>query len=418
MSRRNTDHAERVTVVERHLGGETLEAIAEDMGLNYYTARKWWRIYQREGWSGLEPKAQGPPAVGLLGRFAPRVKYVALRLKRAHPGWGVDKLRLEMQRRPSLQGVPLPHRSALAAYLAQFGTRLRRPRRAPTRRPASTPAKAQEAHQCWQMDFKGQEIVGGCAVSVAPFMVCDEASGAPLAGIIHAVQAQGERQGVTARTVQTDLRQVFTHWGLPQALRMDRDPVFVGSVRLEWPGLLLLWLRGLGVQPVINRAFRPTDNAIVERNHRTWAEQVLLEQPYESLDQVQHATECSFADRREYLPSRNAHCGGHPPATAFPTLNIPRQSFGVEQEAALFDLQRVDAYLSEWEWRRSVDSMGKISLAGRIHYVGKAYRGQMVKVRFEPQTREFVCSRPDGAEVTRLTLYEISKEYILYGNLP
>jgi len=68
---------------------------------------------------------------------------------------------------------------------------------------------------------------------------------------------------------QADLRALFCRWGLPDALRMDRDAVFVGSCRLEWPGTLLLWLIGLGVQPIINRAYRPTDNAIVERNHQT-----------------------------------------------------------------------------------------------------------------------------------------------------
>ena len=95
MNRRETTHAERVDIVERHLAGETLAAIAEDMGLNYYTVRKWWRIYRTSGWSGLKPKPKGPPEVGILGTFSPLVKYVLLRLKRTHPGWGVDVLLLQ-----------------------------------------------------------------------------------------------------------------------------------------------------------------------------------------------------------------------------------------------------------------------------------------------------------------------------------
>ena len=67
------------------------------------------------------------------------------------------------------------------------------------------------------------------------------------------------------RLVQKDLRQVFARWGLPDAIRMDRDPIFVGSTRLEWPSTLILWLLGLGIQPIINRAYRPTDNAKVVR---------------------------------------------------------------------------------------------------------------------------------------------------------
>ncbi len=413
MGRQETTHAERVAIVERHQAGETLQAIAQDMGFNYYTVRKWRRVYQGEGWQGLEPKPKGPPRVGLLGTFSPLIKYVALRLKRQHPGWGVDKLLLELERRPSLKGQKLPKRSILAAYLAQFGKRLRRPRRLPTRRPETTCAQAQEPHQCWQMDFKGGEVVGGCEVAIVPWMVCDEASGAPLEGVIHEVQSKGSRSGLTTRSVQDDLRQTFEKWGLPDALRMDRDTLFIGSARLQWPGTLQLWLVGLGVQPIINRAYRPTDNAIVERNHRTWGEHVLLGQSYQLVEQVQHETDLSFADRREHLPSRHVGCNGHPPAQAFPTLNLPRRSFTVEQEAALFDLKRVDAYLSQWEWRRTVDCMGKISLANRNHYIGKTYRGQVIKIHFDPQSREFVCSRPDGSKVARLILPEVSQEYIL-----
>lgn len=413
MTRMTTAHADRVVIVERHLGGVTLKAIAEEMELSYYTVRKWWRIYRQDGWPGLGPKPQGPPQVGILGRFSPLVKYVALRLKRQHPGWGVDKLLLEMSRRSSLEEQRLPKRSALAGYLSQFGERLRRPRRLPTRRPKVLNIHTQEPHQCWQMDFKGDEVVGGCEVAIAPLMICDEASGAPLVGVIHQVRAKGQRTGLSTRSVQADLRQVFTRWGLPDAIRTDRDPLFVGSGLLQWPGTLQLWLVGLGIQPIINRAYRPTDNAIVERNHWTWEQHVLLGQQYQRLEDIQEETNRSFADRREHLPSRHRGCNGRPFAKAFPALNEPRRRYVPEEEAMLFDLKRVDAYLSQWEWRRTVDSMGKISLANRNFYVGKTYRGQVMRIRFDMESREMVCSQAGGAPIARLTMHEISQDYIL-----
>lgn len=421
MTRITTSHATRVVIVERHLEGETLQEIAEEMSLSYYTVRKWWRIYLRDGWPGLEPKPQGPPQVGILGKFAPLVKYVALRLKRQHPGWGVDKLLLEMSRRSSLEGQRLPKRSALAGYLSQFGERLQRPRQLPTRRPKVFLGRTQEPHQCWQMDFKGEEVVGGCEVAIAPFMICDEASGAPLVGVIHQVRAKGQRTGLSVRSVQANLRQGFMQWGLPDAVRTDRDPLFVGSGRMQWPGTLQLWLVGLGIQPIINRAYRPTDNAIVERNHWTWEQHVLLGQQYQQIEDVQEETDRSFADRREFLPSRHQGCNGRPFAEAFPALNEPRRWYLPEEEAMLFDLKRVDAYLSQWEWRRTVDSMGKISLAGRNFYVGKPYRRQVVKLHFDRETREMVCLLAGGTEIARLTLHEFSQDYILgtgYGGEP
>lgn len=413
MKRRWTTHAERVEIVERHLAGETLAQIAKSLNLSVYTVRHWWRAYRHGGWAALEPQAKGPPPVGPLGRFDPMVKYVALRLKREHPTWGTAILRLHMQRRPSLQGHRLPKDTALWSYLHQFGSRLIRPRRLPTKRPACGPLPAEAPHQCWQMDFKGDEEVPGCQAIISPLALSDEASGAPLVRLIHGVKAKGNRQGLTLRHVQADLRQVFTQWGRPDALRMDRDPLFVGSSRLEWPGTLLLWLVGLGVQPIINRAYRPTDNAMVERSHRTWKSDVLVGGRFVDLVAVQSRSDQALEDRRVYLPSRHRGCQGQPPAVAFPQLMRPRRAYHPHQERALFDLRRVDRYLAQWEWRRQVDATGKISLADRNHHVGKQYRGQVVKVHFDPRTREFVCCAVPDKEIARFRLTEVSLDYIL-----
>ena len=411
MTARTTSHADRVAMIDRHLAGEALEQIATSMQLSYYTVRTCWRRYQQHGWPALEPKVAGPSPTGPLGRQHPRIKYVLLRLKRQHRGWGVDKLRLELSRRPSLAGLIMPRRSSLAAYLAQFGERLRRPRRLRTIRPPLAPLPALAPHHTWQIDFKGDEPVGGVG-RVAPFMVCDTASGAPLGGIIHTIRTRGERHGIDARTVQADLRQVFARWGLPDSIRMDRDSVFVGSSRLEWPGTLLLWLIGLGVQPIINRAYRPTDNAIVERNHQTWQAHVLSGEVYASLNAVQVATEQAFADRREQLPSRHAGCDGRPFLVAFPALLEPRRFYRIEEEGQRFDLAIVDAYLADWVWRRTIDSTGQISLANHNYRVGMPYRGQSIKVVFDRSDRTFVGRLATGQEVGRWVVPEVAPVYI------
>lgn len=413
MFERETTHAERVAMIERHLAGASLQTIATALNRNYFTVRTIWRTYQQHGWLGIAPKPKGPPRVGRLGDFAPRIKYVLLRLKCQHPGWGVNLLLLEAQRRPSLAGLVLPKRSTVAAYLARFGARLGRAHRAPTRRPPPPVADATAPHQCWQIDFKGDETVNGQQLVVTPFMVCDAASGAPLAGIVHQVRAKGRRDHLTTRTVQADLRRVFSQWGLPDAVRMDRDSIFVGSTRLEWPGLLLLWLIGLGVQPIINRAYRPTDNAIVERNHWTWEQHVVLGQTHPTLASVQQATDQTFADRRDYLPSRHDGCNGRPFGVAFPSLATPRRCYTPADEAGLFDTQRVCDYLAAWEWRRTVDSTGKIALANRNHLVGGSYRGQVVKVRFEPTERQLVCRLADEQVVMKLELPEATATYLI-----
>ncbi len=412
-----TSHAIRVAMVERHLAGEPLEQIATAMQLRFYTVRTYWRAYRQHGWAAIQPPRAGPPPSGPLGHAHPRIKYVLLRLKRQHPGWGVNKLRLALTRRPSLQGLELPQRSALAAYLTRFSARLQRPRRRPTQRPPIPALRPLvQPHQGWQIDFKGDEAVAGVG-RVAPLMVCDTASGAPLAGIIHTVQARGNQQGLTARVVQADLRLVFTQWGLPEVMQMDNDARFIGSCRREWPGQVLLWLIGLGVQPHINRVYRPTDNAIVERNHQTWTAHVVVGQQYADVAALQAATDQAFADRIDLLPTRNPRCGGQPPSVAFPTLREPRRHYDPAHEADLFDLARVDAYLAGWRWERTVDRSGQISLANRNYRVGTSYHGQIVRVQFEPTTRACVGRLIDGTEVLRTHLVEFEADHIC-GRIP
>lgn len=408
-----TSHAVRCAIVERHLAGQTLEQIAVALQLNIYTVRTYWRAYRRGGWAAIRPPRAGPPPTGPLSRTHPRLKYALLRLKRQHPGWGVDKLRLALTRRPSLQGTAIPKRSALAAYLARFGARLRRPRRHPTLRP-SPPIRSRPTapHQGWQMDFKGDEPVAGCGLRIAPLLVCDVASGAPLGGQVHVIQGPGNRRGLSMRDVQSDLRALFTRWGLPDSLQMDRDPLLIGNARLEWPGTLVLWLLGLGVVPSINRAYRPTDNAIVERNHQTWQAHVLEGQSYTVVEAIQTATEQAFAERREQLPSRHVGCEGRPFMMAFPGLATPRRRYTVVAEEQLFVLARVDAYLAEWTWRRTVDQRGQLSLADRNYRVGVAYRGQTVVVRFEPTERMCEGRLADGQVVGRWRVPVLEPNYI------
>jgi len=410
MEPRNTTHAQRVRMVERRLAKENLQAIAADMGFNFYTVRKWWRVYRQDGWDGLAPRPPGPPTRGALSEFDDLVKYAALRLKREHPAWGLDVLLLHMSRRPSLAGKRLPKRTALYNYLKPFYPRFRT-RRLRVKRPKTQVTDVNAVHQRWQIDFKG-DVQAADQTTIKPLNICDELTSAPLASILHTRQ-KGQSDSVTTRDVQADLRTVFVQWGMPDQLRMDRDPVWVGSTRLEWPGVLLLWLVGLGITPVINRPHRPTDNAQIERNNRTWNEHVYLGNEQATPQELQQFADQAWQDRREVLPSRNPHCHGQAPLVAHPELRQPRHPYTRQQEAGLFDMRRVYTYLGQWEWERKVDTTGYISMADFNRRVSKGHVGQVVKVRFDPETKSFIARAVDGSELRRFTLPVISKEHIL-----
>jgi transposase len=414
MTDRTTTHAQRIEMVHRHQQGQSYHQIAHALGLNYYTVRKWCRRYRRHNWPGIEPRSPAHRRPGTLSHFHPLVKYVTLKLKRQHPGWGLDKLRLELQRRPALGGQRLPARSTLHSYLRQFYPRLREHRPARTQRPAAPVARAKGPHQCWQMDFKG-EYPFATLGKVNPFMVCDEYTSAPLAGILHA----GKRGGVTLRDVQRNLRQVFAQWGLPDCLRMDRDPIWVGSSRLEFPSVLLLWLVGLGIIPIINRPHRPTDNAQVERCNGIWVEQVARGAAPNTWTELQHQTDVAWRDRREYLPSRNPACAGQPPAIAVPALWQVRRPYHPQQEARLLDMQRVHTYLAQWRWQRLVDKTGQFSLGGYQQHVPRPFVGHLLTLHFDPHAGEFIAATIDGRILRRFLLPILQPATLMgTGSLP
>jgi transposase InsO family protein len=406
MNHHITTHAQRVEIVQRHATGESYHNIAHDLRLNYYTVRAWCRRYRKAGWEGLKPRALYTRQP--LLRFHPLVKYGLLKLKRQHPGWGLDKLRLELQRRSSLRACALPKRSTLHTYLKQFYPRLREHRPLPTQRPAHGSPRAQAVHEQWQIDFKGEyrfTTIG----AVKPLNICDEFSSAPLASIIHS----GQRGAVTMRHVQQDLRHVFTQWGLPDGLRMDRDPTWVGSSRLEFPSFLMLWLVGLGIQPIVNRPHHPTDNAQIERCNGIWVEQIGRGASPDSYRALQTMADAAWQDRRDFLPSRNPHCAGLPPTQALPALLVPRRSFSALTEAELFDMQRVDTYLTQWRWQRQVDSTGQISLGGCNRRVSKQHAGQVVSIRLEVVARHFAVQSVDGQALASFVLPILDPSFIL-----
>ena len=415
MLNRNTTHAQRVTIIEQHLAGTKLAEIAEMMELNYYTVRKWWRKYCQGGWTGLVPKRPGPQRKRPLSGFDPMVKYVALRLKREHPAWGLDVLLLHMGRRRSLAGESLPGRTALYNYLRPYLHRFRPQRRLPTKRPKEFVTAVTDVHQRWQIDFKGRETIAPEG-QVSPFLVCDEFSSAPLAGVIYTKRTGDPKAGLTMRDIQQNLRTLFSRWGMPEQLRMDRDALWVGSTRLEWPGTLLLWLVGLGIRPVVNRARCPTDNAQVERLGRTWNDHVGSGIGLRTQGDLQAETDQAWSDRRQRLPSRNPNCNGKPPAIALPHLVHPKRPFSPALEDSLFLMHRVFDYLSQWEWKRKVDQAGAISMADYNRLVSKKHVGQIVKVHFDKEAQLFAAHDVNGSFLHSFALPVISKDYILgYG---
>ncbi len=413
MNQRETSHRDRVEMIHLKQDGYSLRTIAERKQCHRDTVRHWWRVFRDGGWDALQPRARRRPTRGALSSFDPLVRYVVLRLKCAHPHWGPDVIRLELTRRPSLRDKAVPSRSAIARYVQPYLARLRARKARVKQRPKSLRIQPCGPHEVWQIDVKGDARLGACG-TFAPLMVVEAWTSAPLATTL----LPASLRGVTMRDVQHVLRETFTQWGLPDYLQMDRGSIFVGSTRLEWPGTLRLWLVGPGIQPLINDPYRPTQNAQVERQNRTWNDHVAVGAAFPTPAAAQHATDQARQDRLAHLPSRNAVCAGQPPLVACPVLAQPRRSFDPAHETALFDHERVELYLADWIWLRTVDAVGYISLANHNISVGRVLQGQVVEVAYDLTLHQFVAYLSDDTHtpLAHFSLPVIAPSFIMWGD--
>ncbi len=67
--------------------GEPYASIAEQVGVSFWTARKWIRIGKKYRVEHLA-SVYGRPRAGALAGYDQRLKYQVLRLKQKHSGWG------------------------------------------------------------------------------------------------------------------------------------------------------------------------------------------------------------------------------------------------------------------------------------------------------------------------------------------
>ena len=349
-----TSVKDRKTFWQRHEAGESYRVIAESAGVSKECVRYWCRR-QRQGGSPQSHYHRKRP--GLLSHFAPLVRYVLLRLRLAHPRWGPSRLQYHLGKRASLQEVALPSQTQIGRYLHQW-PRFRRQRRRP-QHPIHRPLAAVRVHQRWQVDFKvGIELADGRQVNL--HTVRDEVGALCVAARLTDAGPVGQRAThVNVRELQQTLRMGFTRWGtLPEEVQTDHEAVFVGRADDPFPSLFTLWLVGLGIKHLTIRAGQATDNAEVERTHRTLDDYVIVGNQHLSRPELQQVLDRALDELAMGLPSQAHGCHGLPPVLAHPQLLQRPRPYQAHLEWTLFRQQRVEAYLAQFTWLRTVGKNG------------------------------------------------------------
>jgi len=379
---------ERERIYRARLEGKTLEEAAAEVGCSISCARKWWRRGRDEGLKGLRDRPRGPARRGPLSRFDPRVAKAALSLKRRHPRWGPNRVLVALRVDPELQGLRLPSPSRLAVFFKARCPECVAPRKPRLPKP-SPPPRATGVHEVWQLDIQeGIRLADGSIASVCN--VRDPVGAAMIASRAFAVQTAIHWRKLRWTEARQTLREGFTEWQtLPDGVLTDNELGLVGSPTDPFPSLLTLWLVGLGVRHFRIRPHRPTDQAHVERNHRTLSGFAMDEESLTDLDALQQSLDRERFLHNGLFPSRAGDCNGRPPLEAHPELLRPRRPYRPEWELALFDIQRVYDYLATFTFQRKVSTSGQVSLGRQVYSVGRAWAGHTLSVRFDPQRREW-----------------------------
>lgn len=217
-------------------------------------------------------------------------------------------------------------------------------------------------HQRWIIDFKVQlHLANGQWLHL--HTVRDPIGAAFITAILHPVA--GKHSKVSEAQVRQTLRSAFGRAGLPEEVQTDGEGVLNPQAGDNFPASFTLWLMGLGIRHLRSRPGVPTDDAEVERAHRTLYDYCLVDGlPDTLLPALQTQLAQAVAELNHHYPSRAHGCAGRPPFSAHPELHHPPRPFDPQHELAHFDLARVDAYLATLCFERKVGKTGQITLGG------------------------------------------------------
>jgi transposase InsO family protein len=402
--------AEKQNIQKLKASGMSLASISQELSCSFQTVRKWWR----NGKKGLKVRPRGRPKRGALSTYAEKISQEAVEMKQTHPHWGAKKVRLELKSDLLLEEEQLPSAARLAALFKERcpeALQARRARLLPPKDP-----KVYRAHQRWQMDAKEHIPLGAERANVQE--IRDVYSGLMIASRAFASPHVDKGwQRLRREDHQNVLRQAFCQWGLPLEVQTDNDDAFAPHTDADFPSLFTLWLVGLGIQHIRSRPHRPTDQAQVERNHRTQGDFVWKDQSFPQLELLQHALDHARQLYNEQYPSHSAHCHGRSPLLAFPTAECTGRPYHPDLEWELFDLSRVDAFLTRQVWTRKVACNGTVHVGSNYYMVGKPWVSQTIAARFLPDSRSFSFLTKDGSLIKNLPALDLDKGQII-GLIP
>ncbi|HEY7094719.1 MAG TPA: integrase core domain-containing protein [Ktedonobacterales bacterium] len=357
----------------------TTPALAQATGRSVAWVKKWKARFgtsahpEEEVWGRSHPPAPGP-------RFSAAVVAQILAIRDDPPEHlqrvpGPKAILYYLPRTDGLEGERLPRSTRTIWKILRAADRIAPPRRRP-HRPQDRPEPLGEL----QLDFKD-------VVQVDPLVSAKQAHAVEVFDAVDvgtSLWLMGEPSAsYTAEAVFAPLMSLLERVGLPERIRFDRDPRFLGGTgRHDFPTPFLRFWYALGVIPVVNPPHRPDLNAFVERLHGTLEREYRQQLRPGSLEATRESLPLFQQHYNTERPHQGRSCGNQPPAVAFPQLPLrPRLPARVDP----------DRWLQAYHGRcfaRRVKTNGEVVLDEQPYYVGRRFAGQEVVAQLEAPSQQ------------------------------
>jgi transposase len=405
MAKETTLHT-RMQIIELKNKGLTLSQIAAKLDLSLDCVRKFFRRNRDLGKQGLERLSRRPKKAP-PHQISKHMREVILEIKRKHLKWGAQYIQGELVRR---KFKVIPHRRTIERFLHQYPEFPWQTHR--KREVLQDQRRATRLHQLWQMDFIVEKKLNGTEQKYTFLQIRDMAS---TKSIMKYTLPAG-RSALTAQEMIPVCRKAFIKEGhLPEAIRTDHGSCFIGAEKHSFPSDFTLYLWGLGVSHELIPVRNPAKNGGVERDQRTFNEHFIIDYQFISHEKIEEDAEAFGAFQNKYVPSRSVRCQGRTASETAERLKCQARKYKCSQEEKIFSVDRIYNKFLQLRWPRLVSSSGYVTIGHYKYYVGWAYKGKEIEVRFDPQTKELISSSVEKVEIKRwpirgISYHEIVKE--------
>lgn len=331
-------------------GEKAFQALCAEYDISRPTGYLWLKRYRESGMGGIAERSRRPKTSPAQTAWASEERVIALRLQ--YPDWGARKLQVMLARQGLTLTSSTVHRILLRYDLVREQDRHGQ---------ATGRFERERPNELWQMDFKGPKNWHG---KTGPLSVIDDHSRYAIA-----LEPVASTHG---SVVREHLQQAFTVSGLPDGMLMDHGTPWWSHYSAGGRTQLALWLMRQGIALHHGRIRHPQTQGKVERFHGSLA-RALQQRGPRAEDQAQWLRDF----RKEYNEVR------------------PHQALGMKTPASVWvrSEKKYDPRQPAWVYPEGsrtlkIDCQGTLDLNGQRWRVGKALKGE--RVRIEPVEERFL----------------------------